>query len=320
MLSLKKWMMASLSLALVVAIATARPDAEPAGGTSDKNWLISDAEFIVKFNIKQLMGSKLIKNFGLDKIKDAINNNDEVKTILDTAGLDVTKDLDSVLVSLSGNKPEEMKAAIVVRGSFDTAKVKAAMLKNDKVSSVKEGAIELFEISTNGPSMYASILDKNTIVVTNDKEGTVGAVKAAGSKAAKLSKSMEGAFGRFSSKDSMGMAVIMTAESKKQLAANKMVAKFTDKLESVTLTTTVTDEITMKIVGTTEDEKSAKTIAAGLELAKGLVGPALMDNEQFKWVVDLVEKTKITSGKDNATATLELKKETLEKLMKGGGE
>jgi len=53
-------------------------------------------------NVKQALGSALVKKYGLDLIKGAVESNPELENLAKTTGLDVTKDLDSVLLSTAG--------------------------------------------------------------------------------------------------------------------------------------------------------------------------------------------------------------------------
>ena len=83
MISRKLWSTLALLCLVVVASAKADTAPEPKGITSDDGkWLLSDAEFFVKINIKQMMASDLMTKGGITALKDAIKANEQLKTIL----------------------------------------------------------------------------------------------------------------------------------------------------------------------------------------------------------------------------------------------
>src|SRR3569623_695434 len=129
----KVWSTLALMSLVVVSAAKADPAPEPKGVTADDSkWLLPDAEFYVKFNIKQMMSSDLMTKGGIAAIKQAIKNNEQLKGVLEATDLDVTRDFDSIIASGSGNTPKDAKALVVIRGKFNRAKMEGTLEKAAK--------------------------------------------------------------------------------------------------------------------------------------------------------------------------------------------
>ena len=185
----KVWSTLALVGLVVVSAAKADPAPEPKGVTADDSkWLLSDAEFFVKFNIKQMMSSDLMTKGGIAAIKGAIKNNEKLKGLIEATDLDITKDIDSIMASGSGNSAKDAKALVVIRGKFNQVKMQDALekasKKDDKLKIVKEGNLTLYEFPAGEINLYAAFANANTMVLTQSKESTVDAVKEGGKKAA----------------------------------------------------------------------------------------------------------------------------------------
>ncbi len=318
MLQTRRFSAGLLGLALwtMAALADTTPAAKPATN-DDAKWLLSNAEVVVKFNIKQMLGSELMKGQGVDMIKDLINSEEQVKTLLNAAGLDVTKDVDSILASVSGSNPADAKMRVVIKGRFDPAKVQSVIEKNHREIKIsKEGATNLFEIPVSDQNLFAAFVDKNTLVLTESKDSTVDAIKSAGKRDATMNKQMQTALSRFSGKESMTMVMVITDEIKQGLAAIPGAGESIAKLQTVTASITVTNEVDVSMRGNTSDAKAAAQLKQRLESLKAL-GQAAGD-EVPKVVVDIIEAIKIVSDNDSVKVDLKVTKEQIEKATKGG--
>jgi hypothetical protein len=84
-----------------------------------------EPEVMFSINIKQILGSELVKKHALDLIKAALMTEKNAQEIIKDTGLDPLKDLDSITVS--GGNIKSPKAIIVVRGRFDADKINAKL-------------------------------------------------------------------------------------------------------------------------------------------------------------------------------------------------
>jgi len=324
MLLLRKF----LPVVLLTAVAlltcdpiSAQPDTDPKGtGGEDTKWMVNDAEFYFKINVRQLLSSELVKGDGVKAIKDAINTNNDVKTLLAAANLDVTKDIDSVLASGTGT-PKDAKVQVIVRGRFDKDKVLAAVQKREEVKIHKEGELQVFEISPSGDqAVYGAVMNAQTIVLTQSKAATVALVKTGGTKAATLSKGMRGAMARFTGKESMAMALVVNEDLRKALQKAPKLGDSAAKLQTITVSLTLTDAIALNINGVTNDQKASRQLATLLEGARATGKMLLAGLEEVPaFVPDLLDLIKIAGGKDSVTLDLRISKETIKKIKKDLG-
>ena len=319
----KLWSALALVGLIVVGSAQAQLAAPKGVTADDTKWLLSDADFFVKFNFKQMMASDLMTKGGIAAMKDAIKNNEQLKGVLDATELDITKDLDSIMASGSGTSAKDTKALVVIRGKFNRAKMQDALekaaKKDDKLKLVKEGDLTLYEFPAGENTMYAAFANANTMVLTQSKESTVTAVKEGGTKAAAISAGMKTALGRFTGKESVTIALVINADVQKMLAGVPNVGAAASKLSTVTTGVTLTDAVSLDIAGVTGDPKSAKQLSAILDALKATGAAALAGMEEIPPVAgELLNAVKVSASKEAVHIKLDVSKEMLDKAGKGG--
>lgn len=305
--------------ALVALLAVAAVSAQELRTVAedDSKWLLGDAEIIMKVNIKQMLASDVItKNGGLAKIKEAINGNEQAKGIIDATGIDVTKDVDSILLSAAGTNPADAKMRFVLRGRFDPEKIHAAMAKAKEIKISKDGTTNLYEMSPQDQTVIGAFADKNTFVVTQSKEATLEAVKTGGKAAAKMNKDMKSALAKFTGKESLALAVVINDDLKKQIASAPRVGDAASKLQTVTAGITLGSEVDLNIRGITGEEKSAAQLGKLIEALKATA--ALAGEEVPKAALEIIDAIKVAADKESVKVDLKVTKELIEKAQKGG--
>jgi hypothetical protein len=302
---------------MVVSMTTAQAPEPVAVSEQDAKWLLPDAEIIVKINIKQMMTSDLMKKGGLEQLKEAINSNEQAKALLTAAGLDVTKDVDSIVACASGSSAKDAKARVVINGRFDPDKIHNVIKKDDKIKIAKEGAITLYEVPTQqDQTLFAAFANKNTLVMTQSKESTIDAVKNGGKKAVTLGKEMRTAMSKFTGKESMTMVLVVNDEMKKQIANAPRIGEQASKLQTLTASITLSDAVALNLRGITGEAKSASQLGKlleGLKAATALAGEGVPQA-----VLDIIDAVKVTSDKESVKVDLKVTKEMIEKAAKGG--
>jgi hypothetical protein len=314
MLPYRKVCFGLLPMAVLLGLAVAPASADSVVTEDDAKWLLGNAEVIVKVNVKQLMASQLMKKEGVEDIKKAINSNEQVKALLDAAGLDVTKDFDSILISGAASSPKEANVRVVVRGNFDPDKIQSALKKRDEVKVSKEGATTLFEVPVQDKAMFGAFADKNTLVLTQNKDATVEAVKSGGKAPAAMSKEMKSALGRFTGKESMAMALVINDELKKMIAGAPRFGEAAAKLQTLTTALTISDKVDFAVRGITGEAKSANQLSKLLEAVKATAAAAAGDLPPG--VEDILNAVKISADKEAVKVDLQLTKEMLDKAGK----
>lgn len=320
MLAIRKTLALGLALVLLAAgLVAAAPVIGAKAEEGSEKWLVDDAEAVVVFNFKALLKSELLSKGAIaEKFKKGLENDEKVKAFVTATGLDVTKDLDSLIVSASGiADKEKAKGRLVFRGNFDIEKLAAAMEKADNITTSKEGKIKLFEIKAQDKTLYGAFSGKSAFVLTQDKDETVGLAKDGASKAPKFNKEMQSALKKFTGKESFAMAVAVTDELKKMAEVNPQLSKAVKAMTSLTMSATITDAVELNIVGNTTDGKTAGAIAKQLTGLHALGGAAIGAMENIpQEAKDLFEAIKIDNTRDSVTITLKVTKEQIEKAAK----
>jgi hypothetical protein len=322
MLRIRKAGIAVLAVALValVAPAGAAPllGTKGAGDDADK-WLIDNAEAVLTINIKGLLSAESVKK-NVPMLKEAIKGNEQVKGVLDATGVDLFTDIHSVLISGTGGPAKDAKVLMVIKGNFNAGKMSAAAAKRkDEVKIHKEGATEVYEVKIQDQPAYAALVSRSTLVMTHSKEATLDAVKNGGKKAAKLSKEMQGALTRFSGKETMTFAMVVSDDLKKVIARVPQLAASGSKLQTLTGSITVTDGVALNVNGNTTDAKAAKQLEGVLNVLKGTAEVAVQGMEELPPVVgEVLGAVKIGTQKESVSVNLNITKELLNKLNKAG--
>jgi len=289
-----------------------------AGDDADR-WLLDDAEIVLSVNLKQLVGSDLMKKGGAAGVKDLIKGNEQVKVVLEAAGIDPLKDVDSILLSGSGGSKTDVKALVVIKGRFDPEKAFGAARKRDDVEVVKDGATEILKLKIQDTTAYAAFAGKSTLVMTQSKESTADWVKNGGKKAAKVSKEMQAAQGNFKGNESLTFAMVINDDLKKLIAKIPQLAVAGPKLQTLTASVTLTDEVDLKVVGNTSDAKAANQLKGAVTVLKGVAEVMASGDENLgPLVTDILNEVKVTSDRESVNVALKVGKAMIEKAGKGG--
>lgn len=238
----------------------------------------AEAESYVQINFKQILDSDLFKKYALANLKQAMEGNDAQKT-LKSLGLDPLKDVDSVTAGFWGDNPQEMKALVVVRGTFDPEKLfeaaeAAAKKDGDKVSIVNEGDYKLVKITGgNRPEpFFASVADKKTLIGGTDKKLVTTAMKASEGGAAKsaIKKELADLVTKMDSKASMFAVGVSSGKvgdipQIPGIDDPEKLKKQLEKMESSSMTLKVTGDVALEIQLSMKDGAAADDLGATVD-------------------------------------------------------
>jgi hypothetical protein len=248
-----------------------------------------------------------------------MKGNDQAGKIMQAAGVDPLKDIDSVMFANSGAPPKN-DWLIVSHGKFDQDKFHTAAQdfakKNPKELKITgEGKDRVYEIIDKDNKVYAALADGSTLVMANSKEFLQGTLKKGA--AGKLNKDMQAALEKVKGgKESMWMALVITDEMRKSLAGNPQTKDLAAKLDSVTGSLNVANDIQLTVLIHTTDADSAQKVAKQINGLKPLLGLLANGNEQAKPFIDLLsENLQIKSKEKAATIDLKLTEDQLKKAI-----
>ena len=318
----------ALAAALAVALAPSARAAEV-----DK-LLPADAEYVIHFNLKQILDSGIIKKYALDQIKQALQGND-AQQMLKELGLDPLKDIEKITIGASGTDQNDAKALILIRGTFDPDKLfKAAEVQakkdGDRFTMIKDGKDTMFKFQPdNGNPMYGTVLDGKTVAVATDKKIlTTASAAAAEKKVAAVSKDLSGLISRMDDKASMWVAAV----TKDKLNNVKLprggggenIQGQLGKMDSVTVVLRVTEDINLDVgLGMATEEAAnemGKTVDEGLTTIKGALPFLLADNKQLQPLKGVADSLKSEVKSKTVSISAKMPGAVIGALLKGAGD
>jgi len=286
-------------------------------------WMPADAEVVFGANFRQMLNSPLVKKKDLDELRTKLKENKQAQQMLQAAGIDPLKDIDEMLVTVSGIGPQA-KVRAVIQGRFNEGKVKSAAetyakKEPERLKITKEEGKTVFEVvpeKGEGKPFYAAFADRNTLVVTPSRDFTLKSIAEGGKKPAEAGKQMKTALAPLTGKESIWFAAIITDQVKQLLKGIPATGAFADNLESVTGSMSFTDALQLLVRVHTTDAKSADQIK-GLfdQIVKPFLEGAARDNEEAGPVInEVLQNLKVKTQKGDVNITLKLSQDALKKI------
>jgi hypothetical protein len=288
------------------------------GRAADNDKLLpNDTKAVLTINVKQMLDSPLFKK--LDdkaKIKALLKKRPEVTQLVDSFGLDVTKDIDQVVVALTGaGKGEE--SVMMIRGTFDRAKLEA-VAKDEKfgVKIIKEGNYTLYEkADKKGEPVYGAIVDNSILAVSQNKSFVVDVLdKNAGKKTTALKKDFADLLAKADAKLSVSIVALPQGLGGAQAAEVGL-----DKLKTLIGGVKIADDIKVTLSLVAKDENNAKDAAKllddGLAQAKALAGFVAGQKKELAPLLDVLDSFKIEAKGSDVSLKGEVSKDNIDKLL-----
>lgn len=318
-----------LALGLMTTFTSA-----PARAADLDPYLPPDTEVLVTFNFKQLVNSPLIKKVGLDTIRQALNQDEEVAGLLKALSFDPLKDVDRLTMAQPATGDQD-KGLIIVRGRFDLPKFKAQAekLAKDKKDQFKimtqklgQDTITYYEVKVdamgNEVPLYAAFASKNVLLAAPGKDYLFDALKVApGVKPTLKSKAFQDLVAKID--DEQTMSVVMIGEALKKglqdLPLDKEIKDVIDSLTAFAGGITVTDGVKLEFSAGAKDAASAKGLGDMINkgVSTALATLLLLANQQKELapLVDALKTVKVTAKDKTVSIKGEIGKDVFDKLM-----
>jgi len=308
--------------------------AAPARAIDVDKHLPADTETLVVINVKQVLGSQLVKKHALKEIQDALKNQEDLSKTLEALGFDPLKDLDRVLVAAPSGG-EQDKGLVIAYGKFDVDKFKSEAEKYAKdnkdkleIVSAKDGEggeVTLYKFNVPNQQtgqdvpMYVHMTNKTTVLASPSKEYLLNAIKVKGDKKPALkNKLVAEMIEKLDGQQSLGLVIPGESLTKGPLADLPV----KDTLSTITVISggiTVTDGLKMEFVAACKDADGAKDLKKGLDdwVTQGQLALALLAGGQKELapVLELLKSIKTTSKDKNVTLKAELSADTINKAI-----
>jgi hypothetical protein len=306
-------------LGLVLAVLVA---AVPARAAEVDKYLPDDSEMVITINVKQILDSGLVKKYGLEQAKNALQGLNDVNDILKDLGFDPFKDLDTVTIAGPGGN-EQDKGLIVVHGRFNLDKFKAkgddaAKTNSDNLKIHKIGAKIVYEVTVAEAPLpiFVSLVDATTILASFGKDYVVDGLKKAGAEKATLkNKDFTTLLEKMDGKQSLSIAAVGTALTKGDVPGP--VKEVVEKLDAVGGGITIDNDIKLEIVASAKTAQDAKAINDKINdgLTQGLAILALLAGQDKKLapLLDIAKTVKSTAREKTVTLKGEISADLIEK-------
>jgi hypothetical protein len=315
------------ALAVVLAAAPTARSAEP-----DK-LLPADSELVAYVNVRQIIESEIIKKYALEQMKQTLQGNDAQK-FLKELGLDPLKDVDKVVIGMSGTpgNPNDARGLLIVRGKFDPDKLyKAAEAQTkkdgDRFSLIKDGQDVMFKYQPDtGNPVFGTVVDDGAVVLGTEKKIISAALKAAtANRKPALKGEVATLVGRMDDKASMWV-VALTKDKLDKLplpmgGPGADFAKQLPNLDNVTMVLRVTTDVSLDVGLGLKDEASADDMIKQLDdllgQAKGFLAFAAGD-PKMKPLADFVKSIKTGVKGKTITISAKMPGDAIGKLINQG--
>jgi hypothetical protein len=295
--------------------ATAGPQADPL--TPD------DAAVLVTLDFQQLLSAPLVKKYALEELKKGLGRAGGAGKLLEAAGIQPFKDVNTLTVGISGDlhKPRILG---ILRGRFDAEKINTAATafakdNPDKLKVEKEGDVPLYRLKGNGGrTLFAAVAGRSALVIAPEKDEVLAAVKAAGETRREVNKKLQSAVGKLSGKDSVWLALVATDAIKDMIGKQDADAEAMAKaMESMTGGLEVTDALKLVLEVHTNNADVAsqvrKKIDEALPLLNLFAGGKDTSGRLLKEVLGAI---KVGGEKTDARVSLTITEEMIRKAVK----
>ncbi len=172
----------------LAALTTVLLAISPARAAELHRYLPADTELVISLNLKQILGTKLVKNHALEPLKALLADSPEATAALKELGLDPLSQIHRILIASPGSK-EPDRGLVIIQGEFDPVKFKdkgAALLRQQpnvvkvhKITDAQGAEESIFELALLGQNFpwFIAVPGKDAILLSPGKDYIVDALK-----------------------------------------------------------------------------------------------------------------------------------------------
>jgi hypothetical protein len=195
---------------------------QPAGAAASAlDIMPEDTAVIAGISVTKLLSSKLWEQYSPLVLSDG-EAKEGLAKVKDNCGIDVLKDIESVVIGVNGDL-DEKKIVFLVKGKFDEPKVTKCLVtmadkeEHKKITSKTEGKITEYSEEGETKKVYIGWAASDTIVIVpNAVEGDKAALEAvlSGKSSAKDNKELAAIMGNVNTSETVWAAMVVPAAGK----------------------------------------------------------------------------------------------------------
>ncbi|HVS37644.1 MAG TPA: hypothetical protein VMS17_18930 [Gemmataceae bacterium] len=282
-------------------------------------YIPADADMVVSISIRRLVDSDVFQKYGKPGAVQGFQD-PQVRLLLAALGLDPLRDVDSLVLSSSGDVADNPRVLLAVRGTFDVAKIHAAA---DLFAKANPAALKIDQ--TNGLTIYEGVkagrtvyanLDASVMLASTDRDYLIQAVQ---NPSPGPSPAMKNALAKTPTDGEIAVSVVVTDAMKKRLSQSTWQgSKLAPKLEMITASVHVTKEVTTTVGICTTDAAAAADVKGMLDEHKSwLLGlPVFQPGPLGSLFLDVHHNITIARDGSSVQVSIRLTEDMLDKADK----
>ncbi len=223
------WMVAAVGM-IVTTSAPVFADAS--------KYFSKDSEFVFSVNLRQIMNSKLVKDYKVQEmIEGMLQNNEQFQELQRVLGINLLNDVETITAAGAVGERKPKDSVMVIegkfnQGKFDEAAAKAMKEFPDVVAKHRLQGSDIFEITPPGEEerIYLTMVNKGTMLFAQTKDGIGKALANKGQN--DLNKQVRSLIGTLGAKNSLG--IVATSKGLiKAAQQNPRAALFAQQLNNI---------------------------------------------------------------------------------------
>jgi hypothetical protein len=280
----------------------------------------ADSEWVLHVNVKQLAGAPVVKKYAAEQLRASLRAPSRALTAL---GIDPLKDVGTLTVAGSG-LPDDAAALLIVRGGFDSDKVRKTadgLVKQQPTTwtTLKEDGAALYALSDKAGTVqaYLALHSDGTLLISSGKKPVITALARDPKKPPKVSAALHKLVGKADAKDDLWLASVTPDRVRKLLAKSSFAAGIADSVTAFTGRLNAGEDLKIAFSVETSDKKSAEEVAQLLDAAKGFASLAVREVEGIGPLLsELVDACKTSTDGGTATLSGQLSEEQIARVVK----
>jgi hypothetical protein len=293
---------------ILPAVIVAAAFAWPARAVEIDKFIPPNTEAVIIINLRELLNSAVIRNYGHDKVRGELESNEDAKRFFRAAGFDPLRAVHQVVIAYSAVADTRAQFLVVLHGEFDTDKIQAAFdrLANSKTGElqvIEQAGRKLYEIKRSAAGnkpFYAVVVDNNTLLVAASPEHAGASFKGG----ARSNPELAMVLSTFGGKECVCAAAAVTEQRRQALAGNGNLREIGPKLQYLTGFVDLTEDVKLKVSVQASDEDGAAKVKATLGRTVPLIGMMAADKSEKLGpaLTELAKKVEIKKEDKNAVS------------------
>jgi hypothetical protein len=312
---LGRWRVFFWAIASVATVSTA-------SAADTAKFLPDRTEAVVTVNVKQLIESPLLKDH-LTTLKKAVKDLGVAQPAFESLGLDPLQDVERIIIAWPGN-PDQEDTFVLIQGSFDNAKIDAALQKSAKdekgffqEATIDDRKVLRFKPDKDRDNFWSIILLDQGMIALGTHPNLIFEAqdKQSGKRKSDLRKDISQMLAKVDPKHAVSVVSLS-----RPLNFAGLLGNLPGNLQNVTGGVTLGDDIKLELALSARDVQNAKAAVNQLEdtlnQAKAIVAVLVTKQKKFTPLADLLAGVKVSAKGNDVAFRVTITQELLDSVFK----